>query len=377
DPGPTHGSEIIFRESDSVSVSFAVPVATQSPGFHVLGIRVNDRAGNWSLPTTRPLWIEHLPSTTVSGAEWFLDTDPGAVAANTVIVTPADSVGMQFIASLPNVGPGMHVFGFRVRAQNNKWSLPVYRPFWLEQLASQNITRVEYSFDSLASPGFGTPLPIITGDSVGASVTVPLTSMSYGFHQVWIRVKDQSEKWSHPISRCFWNGNYNQTTPNITRAEYFLDNDPGIGNATSVAIANADSVHANFLLSLTGVSLGNHSLFVRVRDENGKWSQPAFSGFVIPQPPGSPSLLTIQYLNPGALLSWTPPENQVAGYRIYRSVNGYFNPPETGTLVGSVSGTTTTFIDTGVTGRCFYRVTAIDGLTTSQRREPNAVSTTK
>ncbi|MDK9701415.1 MAG: hypothetical protein OEM52_14865, partial [bacterium] len=41
DPGPTHGSEIIFRESDSVSVSFAVPVATQSPGFHVLGIRVN------------------------------------------------------------------------------------------------------------------------------------------------------------------------------------------------------------------------------------------------------------------------------------------------------------------------------------------------
>ncbi len=434
DPGPLHGNEIIFLESDSVSVSFEVPITTLTRGFHVLGIRVNDRKGNWSHPTLRPLWVEYLPSTMVSAAEWFLDEDPGRGAAHAVTIIPADSVNSQFIASLTGISSGFHALGFRVKATNGIWSAPIFRPiwvqqlsgsqisaaewfldtdpgrgvahsvivtpsdsvnsrfiapltgisngmhsfgfrvkaangvwsypinhsFWCEQVSSRNIVAAEYSIDGLVNPGSGTSVGVSVADSVNTSFNIPLSTFSNGFHSIWFRTRDAAGKWSMPISRYFWKGNSTTVRPHLTRAEYFLDTDPGIGNANTVSIANADSVHSNFLISLSSIALGNHSLFIRTRDENGVWSTPAFSGFIVAQPPGSPSLLSVQFLNPGAQLSWTPSSSSVTGYRIYRYSSGYFTPPGTGNLIGTVSGSTTTFIDTGVTGVNYYRVTAIN-----------------
>ena len=59
----------------------------------------------------------------------------------------------------------------------------------------------------------------------------------------------------------------------ITNAEYFFDNDPGIGMGTALTIsAPAASVTESYSISTTGLSPGFHKLYIRVKDSDDLWS---------------------------------------------------------------------------------------------------------
>ena len=61
--------------------------------------------------------------------------------------------------------------------------------------------------------------------------------------------------------------------PNIVFAEYFVDNDPGFGNATSISIVPSPNISDNlFNVSIGSLLSGLHTLFIRSKDANGKWS---------------------------------------------------------------------------------------------------------
>jgi gliding motility-associated-like protein len=59
---------------------------------------------------------------------------------------------------------------------------------------------------------------------------------------------------------------------NITRLEYFFDNDPGYGNGTAVGIVASGDQTQNFTANLAGLSTGPHTLYIRTKDANAKWS---------------------------------------------------------------------------------------------------------
>jgi len=61
-------------------------------------------------------------------------------------------------------------------------------------------------------------------------------------------------------------------TPEITTIEYFLDNDPGFGNGTSVPLTADTIIDENFSIDMSSTSLGFHKLFIRVKDTLGHWS---------------------------------------------------------------------------------------------------------
>jgi PKD repeat protein len=58
----------------------------------------------------------------------------------------------------------------------------------------------------------------------------------------------------------------------ITDAEYFFDIDPGPGNGVLIEIADGDLINKDLNFSTTGLTKGFHYLFVRVKDNNGQWS---------------------------------------------------------------------------------------------------------
>ena len=59
----------------------------------------------------------------------------------------------------------------------------------------------------------------------------------------------------------------------ITAAEYFWDTDPGEGRGKAVSIgSSSDSVHFQFAASVSGLPVGFHSLYLRVRGDSLKWS---------------------------------------------------------------------------------------------------------
>ena len=84
---------------------------------------------------------------------------------------------------------------------------------------------------------------------------------------------------------------------NINKLEYFFDTDPGFGNGVDVLITAAlDIANFNFSADVSAVSTGFHTLYVRSRDENGKWSETGYRTFYKPtveQP--LPTIVEIEY----------------------------------------------------------------------------------
>ena len=125
--------------------------------------------------------------------------------------------------------------------------------------AQPNIVKAEYYIDT--DPGFGnataisvTPAANITNNTF----IVPSGSLSKGIHTLFIRSRDASGKWSVTNSHVF----YLFGLPvNIVKAEYYIDTDPGIGNATSITITPSTNIVNNtFNISVNLINQGVHTL---------------------------------------------------------------------------------------------------------------------
>src|ERR1017187_2657521 len=59
---------------------------------------------------------------------------------------------------------------------------------------------------------------------------------------------------------------------NITRVEYYLDNDPGYGNGTAVSITPGTNISgATVNINPTNISYGMHFFGIRAKDASGAW----------------------------------------------------------------------------------------------------------
>jgi hypothetical protein len=68
----------------------------------------------------------------------------------------------------------------------------------------------------------------------------------------------------------------------IVEAEYFIDNDPGVGKATKLSIPNkANAIETSFDVNFTNLTEGNHFLVIRVKDEQNRWSLSNARMFVV------------------------------------------------------------------------------------------------
>ncbi|MBW6496745.1 MAG: T9SS type A sorting domain-containing protein [Bacteroidales bacterium] len=74
----------------------------------------------------------------------------------------------------------------------------------------------------------------------------------------------------------------------IVQAEYFIGEDPGYGNATPIAVTAGADTEMNFIIPLSGLDFGIHTLYARVKDSNGKWSQTFRRVFLVQRLPLDP-----------------------------------------------------------------------------------------
>jgi hypothetical protein len=89
------------------------------------------------------------------------------------------------------------------------------------------------------------------------------------------------------------------TSANITRIEYYIDNDPGVGNATAVTIIpSVDIEDATIPFNPNVLSEGIHRVYVRARNANGNWSLSNFALFFKPYGtiPGSTATTVSKHL---------------------------------------------------------------------------------
>ncbi len=207
--------------------------------------------------------------------EYFFDTDPGiGLGINIAVTTPADSVEINFTASVSSLSNGLHNIYVRLLNDSGVWSMSENRLLNIYKASANNAIVVsEYFFDTDPGIGSGTSVSVGTlGDSVEFSSLISVSSLSSGLHNLYFRTKNADGVWSLSENRLIniYKANANN---NIVKAEYFFDTDPGIGLGTSLSTgAAADSVEFTSVVATGSISLGLHNLYIRTKNSDGVWS---------------------------------------------------------------------------------------------------------
>lgn len=292
DPGYGSGTQIsIATPAPNISgLSFNAGVSALSNGIHTLFIRTKDANGRWSqtyahtMAKVQPMFPNPSAASAIVQAEYFIDTDPGYGNGTTITLTPAVNISaLSFNVDLSSVSTGLHTLYVRTKDATG-WSIVSSTPFAKVQgtfgnpNATSNITKVEYFFDS--DPGFGNGIdvPITAAANISGLVfNANVSSLSQGMHTLYVRSRDAQGKWSvvnsinfAKVQGLFTNPN---SSGNIVKMEYFFDTDPGFGNGVDVPLTSGTDIsNFTFNANVNTLLTGLHTLYVRTKDAQGKWS---------------------------------------------------------------------------------------------------------
>ena len=282
DPGFGNGSAISYPSVSDTTFTLPVSINSLSNGLHRLFVRSQNVAGNWGLSSPRLFYKEALqtnPFVDIVAAEYFIDSDPGFNLATAIAVTPGSNTVLSFTPSISSILNGLHRIFVRTKDVNGKWSNSVPQLFYKQGVPNNpaaQIAKAEFFFDT--DPGFGsaTTITITPGTDITFGFSGSISSLANGLHRLYVRTQDANGKWSHCTPTLFYK-QAAQTNPlvNITKAEYFLDTDPGFGNAPNIALTPGSDIVINFSGNITALTNGLHRLHVRSQDANGKWSHSA------------------------------------------------------------------------------------------------------
>ncbi|MEO7768404.1 MAG: hypothetical protein ABIS01_13320 [Ferruginibacter sp.] len=307
DPGYGNATNLVFVGTTNATTNINLNITPLNTGVHVVGIRSRDANGAWS---TDNKWIflkpypntGAVPQPVINRVEWFLDNDPGHGNATPISISAGqDLSGLAINVSLTTLSQGVHIVGVRSRDVNGAWSLDnkwiFLKPYPNTGAVPQPvINRVEWFLDT--DPGYGqaTPISISAGQNLpGLIINVNLTTLNQGVHILGVRSLDANGAWSLDNKWIFLKPYPNSGAiplPVVNRVEWFLDTDPGYGNATPISISPAQNLAGlGITIDMVPLTQGVHMLGVRSLDANGAWSLDnkwiflkPFANGAIPQP---------------------------------------------------------------------------------------------
>jgi Secretion system C-terminal sorting domain len=221
---------------------------------------------------------------TITAAEYFVDTDPGAGNGTAIpVTTPGATVNLAATVPTASLSQGFHIVAIRARTNTGQWGLYEKTGFYISTATANagNITAAEYFVDTDPGAGNGVPVAVSAGTTVNFVATVPTVALSNGFHFITIRTRDTDGKWGLFEKAGFYISTATGNAGNITAAEFFVDNDPGTGNGTALSVTTG--VNVNFVAAVPTASLSNgfHFVAIRTRDADGKWGLFEKAGFYI------------------------------------------------------------------------------------------------
>ncbi|MEY4902717.1 MAG: hypothetical protein RLZZ292_532, partial [Bacteroidota bacterium] len=154
--------------------------------------------------------------------------------------------------------------------------------FCVNSLSAQTILGGEYFFDT--DPGIGKAMSftVIPGENVDKTLNISTKDMDEGFHTLYLRTYDDKGNWSLTEARPFFF--YKKDEEKIDAFEYFLDQDPGVGNGIMEMLDEPTTAFELQNHPIDFIPLDKqtpkHILNIRTHDaETGEWSLGAAVAF--------------------------------------------------------------------------------------------------
>jgi hypothetical protein len=274
---------------------------SQAPaGAHVLYVRTCDEEGRWSATISRPIFINRLQD--IVRVEYFFDkSDPG-IGLATSLPLPEQSYKAHLnwnssldISTLPL---GEHTLSVRAMDAFGTWTDVMTRTFTIVEGHSQeppapegDLQRLEYFID--IDPGYGLGNPLASPNTGRNVYEMSIQGVETGAHVLYLRAQDKLGSWSSTQSRPI----YVCQVRGIAAIEYFFDGyDPGEGMANAVAVTDVKANAMSFDIDTNTLTEGDHTLSVRVKSIDGRWSLLSTEPFCITN--GQNGISTITFTMP-------------------------------------------------------------------------------
>ncbi len=140
---------------------------------------------------------------------------------------------------------------------------------------AQQIVEGEYFFDN--DPGVGRGIRISQNQiENGLEITRGVGGLREGIHTLVVRVKNDANEWSLSLIKTFYvskSPNVENRTTNIVAGEYFIGDDPGVGNGTPISVNSPDNnIAIRSTVNTQDLAQKNQIIGLRVRDSQGNWS---------------------------------------------------------------------------------------------------------
>lgn len=139
-------------------------------------------------------------------------------------------------------------------------------------LSQPALKKLEYSFNTDPGPGNGTAITFTASSQLDSTFTLDVSGLPTGVHRLYFRVQDASDNWSLTNTTSFFKFPGNDTAATITQLEYFLDNDPGFGNAMQITFTPGNIISDTFNFQIPDNGALTRTLYVRAKDNRGAWS---------------------------------------------------------------------------------------------------------
>lgn len=141
--------------------------------------------------------------------------------------------------------------------------------------SAKHIVRAECFFDQDPGQGNGLSMNGLFGDSTATVYldAVSTASLSPGTHTLFVRMQDSEGYWGevrgYPINIAL------PDPGEIVQAEYYVDNDPGQGSGWPLSgnFHNPQVSVSASNIPTSSLSLGTHTVFVRMKNSVGEWGE--------------------------------------------------------------------------------------------------------
>ncbi|SET28587.1 Concanavalin A-like lectin/glucanases superfamily protein, partial [Draconibacterium orientale] len=269
-----------FAATALLNINEMLDVSSLGIGFHFVNFRMKDKSGKWGPVAS---WFftkenhETLPQLhQITSLEYWYDGDYSNLQTSSVPTTSIMTLDTDFDVS--GLTDGLHYVSTRFRDEAGNWS-PAYSKFFAKYpdengVDLHEITELQYWYNGDYSTVYTGTAP--SASQLNLNTLLNATALNDGLHQVSIRFKDESGKWSPAFSRFFAKYPIESAANmhNLVAVEYWIDGDNSGAERTSIT-PGAEYV-LNTQLNVSALADGLHLITYRFQDETGVWS-PAYS----------------------------------------------------------------------------------------------------